>query len=271
MKNLRFYLFSMFCMCILCVFGCNKSNKQASYKAESRNVTNKDSIYIYPLKATNKDQICNSYEDPKQLGHDTLIHRFQTFLRDGTETSYKKIDNWFMDEEDVSPFEVMIYAIVGADKYKLLASYKTLCGCFSFNERYCDIGDNSLTLTKYYYAKDTTHYHIHKNYPNYLRKIKDISHIIWINNIRGKKDKSKLYELKENILYGSINDYEKLKKVLCKNNQYECLLFYSYIMADRYHYNQAKKDIIYIVQKFYKDNNLGKLGEDAMFFCGFFK
>jgi hypothetical protein len=70
---------------------------------------------------------------------------------------------------------------------------------------------------------------------------------------------------------GSISDYNKLKETLLKEGKYDYLLYYSYIMAERYKYNPAKKDIIDIINKAYKKYNLGGYGKEVVFFCSYFE
>jgi hypothetical protein len=101
---------------------------------------------------------------------------------------------------------------------------------------------------------------------NSLDKRKDNAKM-WIP----KRNKSSIADLKANSLMGSIQDYNKLKSVLLHEDQYDYLLYYSYIMAERYNYIPAKKDIIDIIDRAYKKYGLGKYGKDTQYFCSFFK
>jgi len=54
----------------------------------------------------------------------------------------------------------------------------------------------------------------------------------------------------------------------------ECLLSYyitPIIMADRYDYLPAKKDVVTIIDRFYKEYSLGPVDKDTEYFCSFFK
>lgn len=53
--------------------------------------------------------------------------------------------------------------------------------------------------------------------------------------------KSSIKHIKIKALRGSIKDYERLKTLLNSTWQYGNLLYYAYIMADRYDYQSAKK------------------------------
>ena len=77
-------------------------------------------------------------------------------------------------------------------------------------------------------------------------------------------------EYKAKSLMGNIGNYNQLKNHLIEKKPEE-LLYYSYIMADRYDYEPARKDIIDVMEKGYKKYGLGKMGQDAKYFCSFFQ
>ena len=56
-----------------------------------------------------------------------------------------------------------------------------------------------------------------------------------------------------------------------KGRKYVFLFYYSYIMADRYDYLPAKKDVIAIINRLYKEYHLEPIDKDTQYFCSFFK
>lgn len=79
-----------------------------------------------------------------------------------------------------------------------------------------------------------------------------------------------IQRLKVGCLKGVADDYNKLRKLMLTHETYVFLLYYSYIMADRYNYLQAKKDVITIIKRFYREYNLGPIDKDTQYFCSYF-
>lgn len=216
----------------------------------------------------NKKCITDSvYRDIDHSSYHTVrISDIENFLLNKDDSSYKKISECFVKEDN--QFEYLIYAFVAADKFHLHDAYHDLWMCFTYYGCYSNIGKNSKKLADYYFCRDS----IHNNNKVFikmfgqLRLIENTAQIV--QNIRKSTETKKL---KYNVLYGSIADYEQLKKIMYDKGNYERLLYYSYIMADRYQYEIAKKDIIDIINKFYKINDLGQFGCDILYFCEHFK
>ena len=86
------------------------------------------------------------------------------------------------------------------------------------------------------------------------------------------KDKSsEIQRLKAGSLNGSIENYVKLKEKLYNDRMYPFMLYYAYIMADRYDYQPAKEDVVTIINRFYRENHLEPIDKDTQYFCSFFK
>lgn len=165
-------------------------------------------------------------------------------------------------------YDAFIYIMVAADVQKLQSAYSYLWRYFTANAWYSNVSDHSRHLAEYYFSKDSlfNQRQIHKKWFTVLRTAHSTSQIF---RYCDKTNENAL--VRYHALYGSITDYELLKKQLFLANQHERLLFYSYIMADRYHYEKAKEDIIYIIHKFYEENDLGMIGEDTAYFCDCFR
>jgi len=82
---------------------------------------------------------------------------------------------------------------------------------------------------------------------------------------------SKIQCLKAGALKGSTEDYEKLKEIMSNDEMYAFFLYYAYVMADRYDYEPAKKDVVSIINRFYRDYNLEPIDKDTQYFCSFFR
>ena len=79
-----------------------------------------------------------------------------------------------------------------------------------------------------------------------------------------------IQRLKVGSLKGVADDYNKLRKLMLTDETYVYLLYYSYIMADRYNYLQAKKDVITIIKRFYREYDLEPIDKDTQSFCSYF-
>ena len=76
---------------------------------------------------------------------------------------------------------------------------------------------------------------------------------------------------KAGCLKGSVEDYKKLKDMMYNAEMYPFMLYYAYIMADRYDYQPAKEDVVTIINRFYRENHLEPIDKDTQYFCSFFK
>ena len=99
--------------------------------------------------------------------------------------------------------------------------------------------------------------------------IKNDDHEMIYPTITNKSSEMKC--LKVGCLKGSVEDYKKLKEMMSNNRMYPFMLYYAYIMADRYNYQPAREDVVTIVNRFYRENHLEPIDKDTQYFCNFFK
>lgn len=191
-----------------------------------------------------------------------------SFMIDGTSGSYKRLATRYMKVDTMN--ELLFYAIVAVDKFKIARGYYNIAGCLTNYFSYMTIGHHSKEIATHYLIKglrnnDETCSEVYVSLDKHLRNER---RKLWIPK---KNLNDPIVEYKANSLMGNIDDYNELKRSLVENKQYERLLYYSYIMADRYDYKPARKDVIDILRTSYQKYGLGEFGEDAKYFCGFFE
>lgn len=165
-----------------------------------------------------------------------------------------------------SQFEILLYALIAIDKFDITPAYYEVACCLTNCLSYLTIGEHSKEMVTHFLEIGSQKDKICAEAYYSLDMRKDIPKM-WVP----KKSENTIVELKTNSLMGSISDYNKLKETLLKEGKYDYLLYYSYIMAERYKYNPAKKDIIDIINKAYKKYNLGGYGKEVVFFCSYFE
>ena len=73
-------------------------------------------------------------------------------------------------------------------------------------------------------------------------------------------------EIKSEVIKGNSNSYDILKKTLVENEEEDYLLYYAYLMSDRYGYAPARKDIISVIEKAFKKYKLGAIDPETQYF-----
>lgn len=187
-----------------------------------------------------------------------------SFMLKKTSDEFNNLCYFFQNAD--SQFEILLYAIIATDKFDIAYGYYQIACCLTNCLSYLSIGKHSKEMASHYLKIGSQKDDLCAEAYNSLDKRKDNAKM-WIP----KRNKSSIADLKANSLMGSIQDYNKLKSVLLHEDQYDYLLYYSYIMAERYNYIPAKKDIIDIIDRAYKKYGLGKYGKDTQYFCSFFK
>ena len=210
-------------------------------------------------------------DSQKHTGKKPVIERRQPtvgdvnlFMLRKTSDEFDNLYYLFLNAD--SQFEILLYAIIATDKFDIASGYYEIACCLTNCLSYLSIGTHSKEMASHYLRIGSEKDKICAEAYNSLDKRRDYEKM-WLP----KKNKSPLAELKANSLMGSIRDYNKLKSVLLHEDQYDLLLYYSYIMVERYNYIPAKKDIIDIMEKAYIKYGLGKYGKDADYFCNFFQ
>ena len=206
-------------------------------------------------------------DEPITLNRPPIGNDIDSFVTCRTPESYNNLCLRYNMADTMNEF--LFFAIVAADKFNNSHAYYDIAGCLTNYFSYFSIGSNSKVIAIHYLrqgakkkdescikAIEFLNIHIEKE----LRKL-------WIPD--GKKE-NHLTHLKAKSLLGNVDDYIKLKRTLMVSNQLEQLLYYSYIMADRYNYEPARQDVMHAMKKGYEKYDLGEFGEDAKYFCSFY-
>jgi len=195
----------------------------------------------------------------------------EIFMRNRTPDGFKDLCFHFL-KADVQ-FEELLFALIAVDKFHISHGYYEVACCLTNCLSYLSISEHSEEIATHFLKVGSRYNDLcseiyksldkRKNYENehkYYEKM-------WLPK---DNDKAPIVLLKRKTMLGSTEDYIELKNVLHNNNKLYQLLYYSFIMADRYHYAPAGKDVIQIIDRIYKQYELGDMGEEAKYFCGFF-
>lgn len=195
--------------------------------------------------------------------------KFKSLIVNPDDKHFFDLENDFFYTDEYNEF--LLYSLAAANKLGLdVAKIRVAC-CLTESLSNPDIGKNSKKIALLYL-----------NNGKFITKHKRGKQIIERLESSSKEDidlitpkitskSSVIQRLKAGCLKGSVDDYRSLKEKLYNDKKYAFLLYYSYIMADRYDYLPAKKDVIAIITRFYKENGLGSLDKDTKYFCSFFE
>ena len=244
----------IFIIIIFCCIACNQKNSSNTIHQKA------DTSFIVPLAP--KD------EKPIVLNRPPKDSDVDSFMTCRTRESLKNLVLRHGEADTMN--ELLFYAIVAADKFKIPHAYYHIAGCLTNYFSYISVGNHSKEIAIFFLKRGVT-----KNDESCLETYESLDkhtekevRKLWIPE---KNKANPIVAYKANSLHGNIEDYNKLKKHLIENNKPEELLYYSYIMADRFDYEPARKDIVDVIEKGYDKYKLGKSGKDAKYFCSFFQ
>lgn len=189
------------------------------------------------------------------------------FMKKRDEDSYIQLR--FFDAD--IHWESLLYDLVAADKFSINLANLNIANCVSEGLSDAGVGKNSKRIAIHYLEKWKRH-----AVEKYAGKILDVFSEKVIDNKelytpRITTKSTMLLRLKVSCLKGSCEAYDSLKVQLSSGNMYGTMMYYSYIMADRYDYVPAKKDICEVANRFYKEFHLGDYGETMHYFLSYFK
>ncbi len=168
--------------------------------------------------------------------------------------------------------EALLYDLVAANKFGINWAKRGVASCITELFSNVWLGNNSRVIALKY-MKQWKPLDKEKRMAEVI--IKDLENAeqqekeIMLPKLNNKSTNTE--RLKAECLKGSISAYKRLKNRMYKNDLYIFLLYYSYLMADRYDYTPARKDVIDIIERFYKEYDLGPLDKDTEYFCSFFR
>lgn len=197
------------------------------------------------------------------------INTMEWLIKNPSEENLFKLEHKFIYADNSS--ELLLYYIVAANKLGLDFANIRIANCLTHSLSIPNVGKNSKKIALYYLNKGKFETQI-KRGKQIIERFEtssenDIEQAVPVINYRN----SEIQRLKSYSLRGSIKDYKKLKEIMYNDRIYPFMLYYSYIMADRYGYSSAKKDVVTIIKRFYREYNLGPIDKDTQYFCSFFE
>lgn len=249
--------------CILCVisffiFACTSNMKGVSRMYSSD--TLKDSFSIL---GNINDEVWKLNEKYQPIESD-----IKDFIKGRDKESYVNIRNKFL-RADVWQ-ENLLYALIAADKFGIVVANMDIAQSLSEGLSNVDVSTNSKKIALFYLEKwknKSEHKRSVEIYQAFKAKKKSPSNLTLPSISSQSTD---ILKQKVLCLNGSVDAYCELKTQLYNSSMYGVLLYYAFIMADRYNYKLAKADIIDIINRFYKEYKLGKPGDVTKYFCDFF-
>lgn len=245
---------SVIILFILVFIGCSSNRKDTNKQVDNEDHLEIQIPYKYP-------EAISIYEPPS-------AEEVDSFMKVRTKICFQNLCGSFIHADLL--YEEIIYALVAVDKFQLSEGYCEIALCMTNLFQALDISKHSQEIAMYYLKKG-----IDKHDKCSISAYEEINKISQNKKlflaVKSKYSDKNVVALKNNSLLGVVDDYERLKEVLYDKKRYEELLFYSFIMADKYEYTPAKTDVIKVIEKFYKDYKLGKFGTETTFFCSFFR
>jgi hypothetical protein len=225
---------------------------------QSRLYQNDESINLIDDEITVADSVYN-----------LCTEKFANLIRHPNEKQFLEIitDLNFADKYP----ESLLYNLVAADKFGFETAKSGIACCVTQSLSSPNMGKNSKDMALFYLKNGefSIKFKRGKQIIDTLESLStDITEII-VPKITNKS--TEIQRLKASSLKGSVEDYKKLKEIMSTDEMYAFMLYYSYVMADRYGYEPAKKDVVDIIDRFYKEYNLEPIDKDTKYFCSFFK
>lgn len=160
--------------------------------------------------------------------------------------------------------EALLYELIAANKFKIVEASYDIASRLSDMFSKPDVGKHSKDIVLHFANKNK------KGGNTYV-----ISQIEHFKKMEGKGEplfgangqgKTPIKKLKLEVLNGNRNSYDILKKKLYEKNEEERLLIYAYLMADRYNYSPARKDVVSIIENAFKKYGIGEIDSDTQYF-----
>lgn len=158
--------------------------------------------------------------------------------------------------------EFLFYTLIAANKFNMPQAKYDVASLLSDMFTKPDFGKHSKDIVL----------HFHNKAEKTPFRMEQIEHF---KKMEGKgaplfqadeKGKTPIKKLKVEVLNGNRNSYDKLKKILYEKSEEERLLVYAYLMADRYNYDPARKDIVNVIEKAFWKYALGEIDAETQYF-----
>ena len=238
-------------------------------------------IYVLHTGCTNNSQRNDSNKDNESVSQELTevadnesVYKhsselFKDLIKHPDNKRYYALENSFLYAD--IPSELLLYSLAAANKLGVEVATIRVANYISESLSNPNVCKNTKEISSYYLRKwaSRTNHKRAKQIINIFDSLSSNERNLIIPTINNKS--SEIQRLKVGSLKGSIEDYEKLKERMFNSKMYSFMLYYAYIMADRYNYLPAKEDVLTIINRFYKEYNLGPIDKDTEYFCSFFK
>ena len=211
--------------------------------------------------------IIDETSDPDSV-YSSCSKKFADLMKHPDEKHFFELENEFEYADDGS--ELLLYYLVAANKLGLDVAKIRVANSLTQSLSNPNVGKHTKEIALFYLKKweSSTRHKRGKMMIELFDSLSTDETEFIVPEITCKS--TDIQRLKVGSLKGSASDYNKLKELMSTDGMYVFLLYYSYIMADRYDYLPAKKDVVTIISDFYKEYNLGPIDKDTEYFCGFF-
>lgn len=206
--------------------------------------------------------------DPDSI-YSLCLKKFDNLMKHPDEKHFFELENEFEYADGFS--ELLLYYLVAANKLGLDVAKIRVANSLTQSLSNPNVGKHTKEIALFYLKKWESSTK-HKRGKWIIERFESSSADKTEFDVPEITNKSTdMQRLKVGSLKGSTSDYNKLKELMSNDGMYTFLLYYSYIMADRYDYLPAKKDVVTIIDRFYKEYSLGPVDKDTEYFCSFFK
>ena len=224
---------------------------------------------VHPQKSNNPSHSLepDNITDADYYRH--CLEKFTQLIKTPDNIQFFELEYVFNEADEYS--ESLLFNLVVSNRLGLdVAKIRVAC-CLSESLSNPNISKNSKEISLYYLKKWESSTQ-HKRGKQIIERFESIpTNETGIRFPKITYKSSEIQRLKVGCLKGVTKDYEKLKEKMSNDTMYAFMLYYAYIMADRYNYQPAKEDVITIIKRFYAEYNLGSLDKDTRYFCSFFE
>lgn len=159
--------------------------------------------------------------------------------------------------------ECLLYSLIAAGKFNIPEANYDIAAYLTDYFTITDLGKHSKDLAIHFFAKVKKDEFLSSQLKHFMA-MKDEGKML--HGVDSKRHSSDIWFLKSETLKGSTENYKKLKEEMYSRGEEDLLLFYSYIMADRYNYAPARNDVKDIINNAYTKYDLGGIDQEVLYF-----
>lgn len=157
--------------------------------------------------------------------------------------------------------EVLLYSLIAANKFQINQANYDIASILSDIFSKTDVGKHSKEMVLHFFDKAKSS-RMRTSQIEHFKKMEDTGEDLFDT----KRNNIEYIEtIKAEVVKGNSHSYDDLKKTLVENEE-DYLLYYAYLMSDRYGYAPARKDIISVIEKAFKKYKLGAIDPETQYF-----